>query len=72
MMKQAELATHQKELARLSAIIDRSAGATVSVLRSVYAGTVVSIDQNTLMVKEQQDSLKFQKKDDGIVMVSLV
>lgn len=72
MMKQAELATHQKELARLSAIIDRSAGATVSVLRSVYAGTVVSIDQNTLMVKEQQDSLKFQKKNDGIVMVSLV
>ena len=72
MMKQAERATHQKELERLSAIIDKSAGATVSVLRSVYSGTVVSIDQNTLVVKEQQDSVKFQKKNDGIVMVSLV
>lgn len=71
MTKQAEIATDNKELDRLNAIVERGKGATVRVVRDVYPGTTVTIDQSSLLVKEQQTSIEFVKRQGNVIMTGL-
>lgn len=71
MTKQAEIATDNKELDRLNAIVERGKGATVRVVRDVYPGTTVTIDQATLMVKDVQTSIEFVKRQGNVIMTGL-
>lgn len=71
MTKQAEIATIQKELDRLNIIVERGKDATVKVIRDVYPGTTVSIDQMKLIVKDQQQTIEFCKRKGKVIMVAL-
>ena len=71
MTKQAEIATIQKELDRLNVIVEKGKDATVKVLRDVYPGTTVSIDQMKLTVKDKQQTIEFRKRKGKVVMVAL-
>ncbi len=66
--KQAEIAQRVKDLERLNAIVERGKDATVQVLREVYPNTVVTIDQSLLLIKDEQKSILFKKKDGNVVM----
>lgn len=71
MTKQAEIATLQKDIARLKSIIERGKGANVRVIHDVYAGTTVTIDEAVLTVKEEQSAVKFMKRQENVVMLSI-
>lgn len=71
MTKQAEIATIQKELDRLNVIVERGKEATVKVLRDVYPGTTIGIDQMKLTVKDKQQTIEFRKRKGKVVMVAL-
>lgn len=66
--KQAEIAQKMKDLERLNEIVKRGQDATVQVLREVYPNTIVMIDQSTLVIKDEQRSILFKKKDGNVVM----
>ena len=67
----ADIAESQKAVDRLEELVKRGENAKISVVRKVYSGCVVTIDQQTLTVKELQESVCFQKKKEGVVMISL-
>ncbi|MCD7709583.1 MAG: FapA family protein [Clostridiales bacterium] len=71
MQKQAEIATDTKALDRLNAIIERGKGIGVSVLHDVYPGTIITIDQASLVVKEQYKSIEFRKQKGSVVMMAM-
>lgn len=71
MKTQADIAESQKAVDRLEELVKRGENAKISVVRKVYSGCVVTIDQQTLTVKELQESVCFQKKKEGVVMISL-
>lgn len=71
MAKQAEIASDTKELERLNAIVERGKGATVRVVRDVYPGTTIAIDQATLLVREVQSSIEFVKRQGNIIMTAM-
>lgn len=71
MKTQADMAEHKKDAERLEALVERGANAKITVIRKVYAGCVVTIDQSTITVKELQESVCFQKRKEKVVMISL-
>ena len=71
MKTQADIAESQKAVDRLEELVKRGENAKISVVRKVYSGCVVTIDQQTLTVKELQEAVCFQKKKEGVVMISL-
>ena len=71
MKTQADIAESQKAVDRLEELVKRGENAKITVVRKVYSGCVVTIDQQTLTVKELQESVCFQKKKEGVVMISL-
>ena len=71
MKTQADIAIYQKELDRLNAIVERGRGATVRAIHDVYPGTSVTIDQSSLMVKDQQKSIEFVKRKGSVIMLAL-
>ncbi len=63
MKTQADIAESQKAVDRLEELVKRGENAKISVVRKVYSGCVVTIDQQTLTVKKElQESVCFQKK----------
>lgn len=71
MTKQAEVMTLQKTLERLNGIMERAKGANISVIQVVYPGIKVRVDEFALTVKESQNSVRFVKRQDHVVMLSL-
>ena len=71
MKTQADIAEHQKSAERLEELVKRGENAKINVVRKVYSGCIVTIDQQTLSVKEMQETVCFQKKKEGVVMISL-
>jgi hypothetical protein len=71
MMKQAELATLEKETNRIKDIVSRGRGATVQVVQDVYPGASITIDQYVSTIKTKQTSVKFLLHEDSVVMLSL-
>ncbi|MDD6482461.1 MAG: FapA family protein [Lachnospiraceae bacterium] len=71
MTKSAEVASLQKALKRVEIVVEKSKGATVSVIKDVYPGVAVTIDQSRLGVKEQQTSVQFKRREENVIMLSL-
>ena len=62
----AELANDQAEEKKLRRLADNSRGACVSVLREVYPGVIVNIDEMKFMLKNIGKSIEFFKLPDKI------
>lgn len=71
MTKQAECASLQKKIDRLNGIAEGAKNASIRVLHEVNAGTVVCINASILQVKDMHKSVKFVKKQENVVMVSI-
>ncbi len=52
-------------------IVERGKEATVRVLRDVYPGTTIGIDQMKRTVKDKQQTIEFRKRKGKVVMVAL-
>lgn len=72
MKLQADAAEQTKEIEQLANFMERGKKATITVVKRAYSGIVVSIDQVSLNVKETQESVRFEKRKDSVVMISLV
>lgn len=70
--KQAGIVTNTQELTRLRGIIERSQGATVRVLKNVYPGVEVTINDSKTVTKHKYCNLEFVERDGKVVMLSMV
>lgn len=70
MKTQADIAESQKAVDRLEELVKRGENAKISVVRKVYSGCVVTIDQQTLTVKNCRNPFVSEEKE-GVVMISL-
>lgn len=70
--KQAEIATAKEEMNRLQGIIDRSRGATVKVIREVYPGVEVSIDDAKIKVPNASSCVQFIHREEKVIMTALL
>lgn len=71
MIKQAEAASLKKEIDKLEALVEKSKGASISVLHNVYPGTSIRINKCKLAVKEQQTAVQFVQRQENVIMLSL-
>jgi hypothetical protein len=71
MIKQAEVASLKKEIDHLNEVVERSKGASVTVLHDVFAGTTVTINQSKNIVKEQQSAVRFVLRENNVIMLSV-
>ena len=71
MTKQAECASLQKKIDRLNGIAERARGAAVRVLHEVNPGITVTVDSSMLQVKDMHKSVKFIKRKENVVMISI-
>lgn len=71
MIKQAEVASLNKEIDKLNGLIEKSKGASISVLHNVYPGTSIRINTCRLVVKEQQTAVQFVQRQDNVIMLSI-
>ena len=71
MTKQAECVSLQKKIDRLNDIAERAKGAAVRVFHDVNPGTLVTVDSSMLQVKDMHKSVKFIKRHENVVMVSI-
>ena len=71
MTVQAQIASDEKALEHYNVITERGKGASIQVVRNIYPGTVVTIDQTVHPVKEEQTSVEFVKRENNVIMLSL-
>lgn len=57
----AQIAGRKEEMEGLLQVIDASNDARVQVVRSVYPGVRVSVDEQSVQIKEQQKAVEFKK-----------
>ena len=62
----AALASNEEELKRLQILVEDSRGACVSVIRQVYPGVIISIDELKFTLKNIGKSIEFFKLPDKI------
>lgn len=65
MKTQADIAESQKAVDRLEELVKRGENAKISVVRKVYSGCVVTIDQQTLTVKNCRNPFVSRRKRRG-------
>jgi len=70
-VKQAELATHTQQLNRMSEVLRNAQGASVKVIRNVYNGVVIGINDANVTVKEDQSTVAFFERNSRVVMFSM-
>ena len=70
-VKQAEITADYDEFMRLKDIAERGKGATIKVIQEVYAGSVISIDDMTKVMKDLENSVIFAQRGENIVMLSM-
>lgn len=63
----ANLANDQMEAKKLRILLERSKGASVSVIRGVHPGVIIYIDELKFRVKNYAESITFIKQPDRIV-----
>lgn len=63
----ANLANDQTEAKKLRILLERSKGASVSVIRGVHPGVIIYIDELKFRVKNYAESITFIKQTDKIV-----
>lgn len=69
--KQAEISSYNEELTRLKGIVERSQGAKVTVVGTVYPGVEVSINEARTKVRNQFKSVEFVLHRDKVIMIPL-
>lgn len=70
-VKQADLATHTQQLNRMSEVLRNAQGASVKVIRNVYNGVVIGINDANVIVKEDQSTVAFFERNSRVVMFSM-
>lgn len=70
-VKQADLATHTQQLNKMNEVVRNAQGASVKVIRDVYNGVVIGINDATVVVKENQSSVAFFERNSKVVMFSM-
>ncbi len=70
-VKQADLATHTQQLNKMNEVVRNAQGASVKVVRDVYNGVVIGINDATVVVKENQSSVAFFERNSRVVMFSM-
>ena len=70
-VKQADLATHTQSLNRMSEVLRVAQGASVKVIRNVYNGVVIGINDATVTMKEDQATVAFFERNNKVVMFSM-
>ena len=70
-IKQADLASHTQALNNMSKVVEAAHGASVKVIRDVYTGVTIGINDTILHIKENQQSVSFFERDGRIVMFSM-
>lgn len=70
-VKQAEISADQDEYMRLKDIAERGRGAAIKVIQEVYAGCIITIDDMSKLMKEQETSIEFFQRDGAVVMLSI-
>ena len=70
-VKQAEISVDNDEYMRLKDIAERGKGAAIRVLGEAYAGTYITIDDMTKILKEGEESIEFFQRNGAVVMLSI-
>lgn len=70
-VKQADLATHTQSLNRMSEVLRVAQGASVKVIRNVYNGVIIGINDAIVTIKEDQSTVAFFEKNNKVVMFSM-
>lgn len=70
-VKQADLASHTQQLNHMNDVVRNAQGACVKVIRDVYNGVVIGINDAIITVKEDQSSVAFFERNNKIVMFSM-
>lgn len=70
--KQAELAKHKEEMNHLQFIVEKSKGATVKVIHTVYPGVEVSINDAKIRIPSANKGVEFILRNEKVAMVALL
>lgn len=70
-VKQADLATHTQGLNRMKEVLKNTQGASVKVIRNIYNGVVIGINDSIVTVKDNFSAVEFVERNDKVVMVSM-
>ena len=70
-VKQADLATHTQQLNYMNNVVENAKGASVKVVRNVYNGVIIGINDSTVTVKENQSTVAFFERNNKVVMFSM-
>lgn len=70
-VKQADLATHTQQLNDMNTVVENAKGASVKVVRNVYNGVIIGINDSTITVKENQSAVAFFERNNKVVMFSI-
>ncbi len=70
-MKQAQLATANDKLRKMNDIMERAKGAKIRIIRDIYPGSTVAIDDIIVQIKEQQQCVQFEVNADKVLMFSI-
>ena len=70
-VKQAEISVDNDEYMRLKDIAERGKGAAIRVLGEAYAGTYITIDDMTKILKEGEETIEFFQRNGAVVMLSI-
>lgn len=69
--KQADIASHKNELMYLKGLVEMGSGADVRVLQKVCPGVIVGINDCQVLVKEEQQEVRYVLHNGNIVMFSM-
>ena len=70
--KQAELAKRKEEMNHLQLIINKSKGATVKVIHTVYPGVEVAINDAKIRIPSANKGVEFILRNEKVAMVALM
>lgn len=70
-MKQAQLATSNDKMRQLNDIMERAKGAKIRIIRDIYPGSTIAIDDIVIQVKEPQQCVEFEVNADKVLMFSI-
>lgn len=70
--KQAEAAKRKDEMDQLQLIIDKSKGATVKVIHTVYPGVEIAINDAKIKVPSANSGVEFILRNEKVAMVAVV
>lgn len=70
-VKQADLATHTQGLNRMKEVVNNAQDASVKVIRNIYNGVTVGINDSIVTIKDNFSAVEFVERNNKVVMVSM-